>query len=185
MGKFIKSQIEKNSGSPQETKIHKTPLSKKSQHFKISEQAKEDKFEFRDPRFDANINRTNCNESGWKLRNAYKFLDNYIDRDLNFIKAQIKKNKKAIKFTKKNANKFHPDIQHLIKEKGVAVNALKNELIKIQNRKNQINEKDLEQKNKIANEKNGIDASQKWTKNAISSYIKTNKIWWNKMAANK
>merc|ERR1712228_705935 len=138
--KFKKSQIEKNSGSPQETKIHKTPLSKKSQHFKISEQAKEDKFEYRDPRFDANINRTNCNESGWKLRNAYKFLDNYIDRDLNFIKAQIKKNKKAIKFTKKNANKFHPDIQHLIKEKGVAVNALKNELIKIQNRKNQINE---------------------------------------------
>merc|ERR1712228_220576 len=39
-------------------------------------------------------------------------------------------------------------IQHLIKEKGVAVNALKNELIKIQNRKNQINEKDLEQKTK-------------------------------------
>ena len=100
--KFKKSKLQKAGGCPLETKIHKTPLSKKSKHFKISEQAKENEFESRDPRFDANIER-NPNESGWKLRNAYKFLDEYIERDVQLIKTEIKKHKKAIKFTKKNA----------------------------------------------------------------------------------
>ena len=154
--KFKKSKLQKAGGCPIETKIHKTPLSKKSKHFKLSEQAKENEFESRDPRFDANIER-NPNESGWKLRNAYKFLDEYIERDVQMIKTQIKKHKKAIKFTKKNAPNFDENIGHLIKENGVAVDALKSELIKIQNRKNRISEKDLEQKSRSQMRKMELD----------------------------
>merc|ERR1712129_36002 len=88
--------------------------------------------------------------SGWKLRNAYKFLDNYMDSDMAEIKKQIKKNKYEIKRTKKrNANgESRHHVHSFIKEKDAAITVLKSELIKIQNRKNRINEMDLEQKSK-------------------------------------
>merc|ERR1719411_749184 len=128
--------------------IHKTPLSKKSKYFKVSEQAKNEKFEARDPRFFAASERESS-VSGWKLRNAYRFLDNYMERDMVLIKKEIEKNKKEIKHRR--------DIHDWVKQKSANIDCLKSELVKIKNRKNRINEMDLEQKSKSDMRKMEID----------------------------
>merc|ERR1712048_19448 len=112
--KFKKSKMKTVGGAPLQTKIHKTPLSKKSKYFKVSEQAKNEKFEARDPRFFA-ASKRESRVSGWKLRNAYRFLDNFMERDMVLIKKEIEKNKKEIKWTKRRQNEHRRDIHDWVK----------------------------------------------------------------------
>ena len=166
---FKKSKIHNGGGAPLETKIHNTPLSRKAKYRKLNE-TDTNKFESRDPRFFQQPRERNNNygdsrsESGWKLRKAYKFLDDIIDRDIDMIKKKIKENKKQIKQTKKTANGYSKDIDYRIREKGAAIDTLKKELISIQNRKNRIKERDLEQQSKSQMRKMEIDQVSKGIK---------------------
>eukprot|EP01084_Bolivina_argentea_P245684 411263_1 len=140
--KYKKKTKTDGKSAPRETKIHNTPLSYKS---KYRLNYNDNTFVSRDPRFDTNVN---SEPSGYKLRNAYQFLDDMIVRDINIIEKQIKKNQKNIKNTKKNSSEYDKNIEYHIKKKGVEIDTLKKELIKLKNRKNSINEKDLEQRAK-------------------------------------
>eukprot|EP01084_Bolivina_argentea_P152167 265478_1 len=158
-------------GAPLETKIHKTPLSYKAKYRNNNND--EPKFESRDPRFSTNPSRdARGHESGWKLRNAYKFLDEMIDRDIDIIKKQIKTNKKEIKDTKKNSTDYskHTDLE--IRKKGVAIDTLKKELIALQNRRDRIQEKDLEQQSKSQMRKMEIDQVKKGIKTPYHHNLK-------------
>ena len=161
---FKRSSINNGSGLPLETKIHNTPLSRKAQYRKMQEKDYEaNQFQSRDPRFFSQRGLSSSRygdsraESGWKLRKAYQFLDDIIDRDIDMIRSQIKDNKKSIKQAKKTANGYSKDIDIGIRQKGAVIDTLKKELIALTNRKNRIKEKDLEQQSKSAMRKMEIE----------------------------
>jgi len=74
---------------------------------------------------DAEGNALKPTTNGWKLRKAYSFLDDIMERDVQIIQKQMRKSKSKIK-----------------------KQCLREEIIKIKNRINTVKEKDLQQHSK-------------------------------------
>ena len=146
---------------PKETKIHKYPLSQTWDE----DHEVETGFKPRDPRFpDKWVPQDKNAPSGWQLRNAYKFLDEYIDRDMGIIEKSIAKNQRTIKYKRRNTESESPTVGLEISEKYAEIKMMKRELLKLKNRKNTIKERDLQQSAKSEMRKTELEQVRKGVK---------------------